>query len=120
MSGESNGRSTSTYLAETLGLSMFLKAECGEMDARSEDFGFCEDTNTTDTVNLHLHIWVTVRVAEVGQMRAPGGVLRITFDNDCILIKSVCERERGFRLLPGVQIVGLFSSKPVGQWSPDV
>jgi hypothetical protein len=109
-----------THLAESFGLSMLLKTECGEVHSRAEDLRLGQDTDTTDTVDLHLHIWVTVWVAQVGQMRAPGGILCITFHNDRVLVKSIGERKGGFGLLPGIQIVGLLSSKPVGKWSPDV
>jgi hypothetical protein len=109
-----------TYLAESFSLSVLLETECGEVHSRAEDLRLCQDTDTTDTVNLHLHVWVTVRVAQIRQMRAPRGVLCITFHNDRVLIKSIGERKGSFRLLPGVEIVGLLSTKPVREWSPDV
>lgn len=109
-----------TNLAESLGLSVLLETESWEVNARSEHLGFSKDTDTTNTVNLHLHIWVTIWIAKVGQMWAPCSILCISLDNDSVLVESVCKSEGGFRFLPRVQIVGLFASKPVGKWSPDV
>lgn len=109
-----------TYLAKTFSLSMLLETESREVDTRAEDLRLCQDTDSTNTINLHLHIWVTVGVAEVGQMRAPSGVLCVTFYNDCILVESVGEGEGSLRFLPGVQVVWLFAAKPVRKWSPDI
>ena len=82
------------YFSETLCLSMLLKTEGWEVNTRSEDLGLCEDRNAADTIDLHLHVWVTIWVSEVGQMWAPSGVLGVTLDNNGVLIKSVRERDR--------------------------
>lgn len=108
------------YLAKSFSLRMLLETESREMDTRAEDLRLCQNTDTTDTVNLHLHIWIAVRVAEVSQMRSPGSVLCIAFDNDSIFVKSISKRESGLRFLPGVQVVRLFSTEPVREWAPDV
>jgi hypothetical protein len=109
-----------TYLAETFSLSMLLETESREVNTRAEDLRLCQDTDTTNTIDLHLHIRVTVGVAEVGQMGSPGCIFRIALNNNSVFIERVSEREGGLRFLPGVQIVGLFSTKPVGKRAPDV
>ena len=109
-----------TYLAKTFSLSMLLEAESREVDTRAEDLRLCQDTDTTDTIDLHLHIRITVGVAEVGQMRSPGSIFCVALYDDSVFIERVSERERGLGFLPGVQIVGLFSTKPVGKRAPDV
>lgn len=114
------GTNVVAYLAESFCLSVLLKTECREVDTRAENLGFRKNANTTNTINFHLHVWVTVGVAEVGQMRAPSGVLCVTFYNDCILVESVGEGEGSLRFLPGVQVVWLFAAKPVRKWSPDI
>lgn len=109
-----------TYLAKTFSLSMLLEAESREVDTRAEDLRLCQDTDTTDTIDLHLHIRITVGVAEVGQMRSPGSIFCVALYDDSVFIERVSEREGGLGFLPGVQIVGLFSTKPVGKRAPDV
>ena len=68
---------------------MLLETESREVHATSEDLGLRQNTHTSDTVNFHLHVGVAVRVAEVGEMGAPSGVLCVALDNDSILIKSI-------------------------------
>ena len=99
-----------SYLAKPFGLGVLLETESSEVHATSEDLGLCQNAHTSNTVNLHLHIRVTVRVAEVGEMRAPSGVLCVTLDNNSILIESIRESKCSLRLLPAVQIVRLFAS----------
>jgi hypothetical protein len=65
---------------------MFLEAESREVHARAEHLRLGEDTNTSNTVNLHLHVWVTIRITQVGQMRTPGSILGVPFDNDGVLV----------------------------------
>jgi hypothetical protein len=89
-----------TYLAESFGLGVLLEAECGEMHSGAEDLCLCQNTDTTDTVNLHLHVGVTVRVAQVSQMWTPSGVFRVTLHNDRVFVKGVGKSEGRFRLLP--------------------
>src|SRR5690242_7502840 len=99
---------------------MLLETESREVDTRTEDLGLSQNTDTTNSVNLHLHIWITVGVAEVCQMRSPSSVLCVSFDNDSVFIEGVGERERGLGFLPGVQVIGLLSTEPVREWAPDV
>lgn len=99
-----------SYLAKSFSLSVLLETESREVHTTSEDLGLCQNAHTSNTVNFHLHVRVTVRVAEVGEMRAPSGVLCVAFDNDGILIKSIRESKCSLRLLPAVQIVRLFAS----------
>jgi hypothetical protein len=75
---------------------MFLKAESREVHARAEHLRLGEDTDTSNTINLHLHIRVTVRVAQVGQMRTPGSILGVALNNDGVLIKGICKGKSGF------------------------
>jgi hypothetical protein len=81
-----------TYFAESLGLSVLLETESGEVDTGAEDLGFGQDTDTTNTVDFHLHVWVTIGVAKVGQMRAPCRVLCVSLHNDRVLIKCIRKR----------------------------
>lgn len=53
------------YLSEPFSLCMFLKAERREMYTISEDLGFGKDTDSSDTVNLHLHVWVAIGITQV-------------------------------------------------------
>jgi hypothetical protein len=108
------------YLAESLRLGVFLKAESREMHAGAEDLCFCENTDTPDTVDFHLHVRVAVRVAQVCQVGSPSGILRIAFDNDSVLVKCVGQGKRRLGLLPGIEIIRLLSSEPVRQGSPDI
>jgi len=109
-----------TYLAKTFGLSVLLETEGREVNTRTEDLCLCQNTDTADTVDLHLHVWVTVRVAEVGQMRSPGSVFSVAFDNDSVFVEGISKRERGLGFLPGVQVVRLLSAEPVRKWAPNV
>ena len=78
-----------SYLAESFGLGVLLETESWEVHTTSEDLSLRQNAHTSDTVNFHLHVRVTVRVAEVGKMGAPSGVLCVALDNDSILIKSI-------------------------------
>jgi hypothetical protein len=77
-----------THLSEALGLGMLLKTKCWEMDTRAEDSCLGKDTDTANTVQLHLHVRIAVGVAEIGQMRPPRRVLRIAFHNHRIFVQS--------------------------------
>lgn len=59
------------------------------MDTATEYLGLGQDTDTADTVNLHLHIGVTVGITQIGKMRSPGGVFGVSFDNDGIFVQGV-------------------------------
>jgi len=109
-----------THLAKSLRFGVLLKTESREVNAGPEYFRFGQNTDTPYTVNFHLHVWITVWVAQVGQMRAPRGIFGISLHNHGILIESVCKGERSFGFLPGVQVVWLLTAKPVGEGSPDV
>jgi hypothetical protein len=54
------------YFSESLGLSVLLEAECREVHACAEDFGFGEDADAAYAVKFHLHVWVAVGITEVG------------------------------------------------------
>ena len=99
---------------------MLFKTESGEVYTLTENLGLGQDTDTSNTVDFHLHVWVAIGVAQVCQMGTPGSVLCITLHDDGILVQSVCQCECRLRFLPGVQIIRLFSAEPVGQRSPDV
>lgn len=75
-----------TYLAESLSFCMFLEAESWEVNAMSKNASFGQNTDTSDTIDLHFHIWITVRVPEVSQVWPPGGVLSITLDNHGVFV----------------------------------
>lgn len=92
---------------------MFLEAERREVDAVTKNLGLCENTHSTDTVDLHFHIGIAIGVAEIREMGTPGGILCISLHDNCIFVESICECEGSFGLGPGVEIVGLFSAEPV-------
>lgn len=99
---------------------MLLKGERREVASCAEHARLRKNRDTTNTVNFHFDIGITVGVAEVSQVGPPGGVLGITFHNDGIFIKSIGERKSGLRLLPRVEIIWLFAAEPVGKWTPDI
>lgn len=74
---------------------MLFKTEGGKVHTGTENSGLCENADSTHTINLHLHVWVTIWVAEIGQMGPPCCVLGIPFDNDCILVKCIRKSKRG-------------------------
>ena len=92
---------------------MLLKAESREVDAGAEDLGLGQDTDTTHAVDLHLHIGIAVRVAQVSKMRPPRRILGVSLDDDRVFIESVGKSQGGLGLLPRVEIVRLLSSEPV-------
>lgn len=108
------------YLAEALRLGVLLEAESWEVDTCAENLGPGKNADTTNTVNLHFHVWITVWVPKVGQVRSPCGVLGIALDNDSILVQRIGQREGGLGLLPRVQVVGLLSTQPVGEGTPNI
>lgn len=107
-------------LSETLRLCMLLEREGGEVNAGSEDLCFGENADTPDAIDVHFDVRITVRIAEVGKVGSPGRVFCIAFDNYGVLVKSIGESEGGFGFLPRIEIVRLFASEPVGQWSPHI
>ena len=82
-----------SHLSESLSLSMLLKAERREVDTVTEDSGLGKNADTTNTVDFHLHIRVTIGVAKVGQVRSPGCVFCITFHDHGILVESIGKRK---------------------------
>jgi hypothetical protein len=109
-----------TYLAKAFGLGMLFETESGEVGTLAEDLCLRKNTDTTDTINLHLHVWIAVRIAQIGQMRSPCSVLGISFNNNSVLVEGVGKRKGRLGFLPGVQVVWLFSTQPVGKRTPDV
>jgi hypothetical protein len=89
---------------------MLLKREGREVNAGSKDLRFRQNTNTSDTVNLHLHVRITIRVTKISQVRTPRGIFGITFDDNGVLVESLGECKGSLGLLPGVEIVGLFTT----------
>lgn len=68
---------------------MLLKGKGREMDSCSEDLCLGQDTDTADSVDLHLHVRVAKGVSQVSQMRSPGSVLGVTLDNDGVFIQCI-------------------------------
>ena len=61
-------------------LCMLLEAESWKVHACTEDASFRQDTDTSDAINLHLHVWVAVWVSEIGKMWSPGSILCVAFE----------------------------------------
>jgi hypothetical protein len=99
---------------------MLLETKSREMDAAAKYFGFRQNTDTSNSVNLHLHVWVTVGVSQIGKMGSPCGIFGIALYNDGIFVQCVGQRKSGFGFLPGVQVIGLFTTKPVGKRTPHI
>lgn len=83
------------YLSEALRLGVLLKTESRKVDAVAEDFSFGQNTDTTNTVDLHFHVGVAVRVAKISQMWAPCRILCVTLHNNRILVESVRKGQGG-------------------------
>ena len=77
------------YLAETLRFCVFLKTERGKVNTSPEDFRLGKNADASNTINLHFHVRVAVRIAKVGQMWSPCGIFRITLHDDGVFIKSI-------------------------------
>ena len=99
---------------------MFLEAKRREVHTSAEDLRFCQDTNSADTIKVHLHIWVAKRVTQICKMRAPCSILGIPFHNYSVLVKGVGKSESCLGLLPGIEIIGLLTAEPVWKGSPNV
>lgn len=113
-------RKRGPYLAETFRLCVLLEAKCREVNTVPENKSLGQNTDTTDTVDFHFHIWIAVRVAEVGKMRAPRGVLGVAFDNDRVFVQGVGQSQGCLGFLPRVQIVRLLATEPVREGSPNI
>lgn len=99
---------------------MLFEAESWEMNTSAEHTGLGQNANTTNAIQLHLHVRVAEGITEVGEMRSPCRILRITLNNNSILVECICQRESCLRLLPGVQIVRLLSTQPIRQRAPHI
>lgn len=88
------------YLAEAFRLGMLFEAEGGKVNARPEHPRLGQDTDPTDTVDLHLHVRIAIGISQIRKMWPPCGVLGVSFYNDCIFVQRICKRKRCFRLLP--------------------
>jgi hypothetical protein len=53
-------------------------------------------------------------------MGPPGGIFSITLNNDRILVKRVSKSKGSLGLLPGIKVIRLFPTQPVGKRSPNV
>lgn len=109
-----------TYLSKAFSLGMLFETESREVSTITENSRLGQNADATNTIDLHLHIRVAVRITQVCQMRPPCRVLGITLHNDSVFVKSVGKSKGGFRLLPRVKIIRLLSTKPVGKRSPDI
>lgn len=87
-----------SYLAKALGFGMLLEAKGWEMNASTEYPGLCQNTDTTNAIQFHFHVRVTVGVAEVGEMRPPCRVLGVPLHDDCVFIECIgqCQCSLGF------------------------
>lgn len=74
------------YLSKSFCLGMLLEAKGREMDTGSENLGLGQNTDTSNSINLHFHIWITVGVSKVGQMRTPSSILSIALDNNGVFV----------------------------------
>lgn len=70
---------------------MLFEAESREVDPGSEDFRLGKNTDPTDTVNLHLHVRIAIWVSQVGEMRPPRSILRVSLDDDGIFVQGICQ-----------------------------
>ena len=75
---------------------MPLKTESREVDAGSENVSFREYTDTSDAIEFHLNIRIPVRVPQIGQMRTPGCVFRVAFNDDSIFVQGLCQCQASF------------------------
>lgn len=74
------------HFPKALSFCMFLEAESREVDAGSEHTGLGQNADTSYSIDLHLHIWISVGVSQVSQVRSPCRILGVSFDNDSILV----------------------------------
>lgn len=88
------------HLSKTLGLCVFLEAEGREVDAGSEYTGLGQNADTSYSINLHLHIWISVGVSQVSQVGPPCRILGVSFNNDGVLVQGIRQGQSSLRLLP--------------------
>jgi hypothetical protein len=65
---------------------MLLEAESRKVDAGSEYTSLGQNADTSYSIDLHLHIWISVGVSQVGQMGPPRRILGVSFDDNGILV----------------------------------
>lgn len=99
---------------------MLFEAERREVDTRPEDLGLGQDADTTHSVDIHLHVGITVGIAQIRKMRSPSGIFGITLHYDGILVERVCQCKGSFGFLPRIQVVRLLSTKPIRKWPPNI
>lgn len=99
---------------------MPLKAKGREVDTCAEDLCLCQNANTANAIEVHLHVGVAKWIAQISKVRSPCGVLGVSFHDNRILIYCLCQSQSRFRLLPGIQIIRLFTTQPVGKGSPNI
>lgn len=92
---------------------MFFEAERWEVDAVTENLGLCQNTHSTNAIDLHFHVGIAIGVPEICKMGTPGSIFCVSLHDNCIFVESIRECEGGFGLGPGVKVVGLFSAQPV-------
>lgn len=78
-----------TDLSKTLSLRVLLETKCWKVDTRSEHACFGQNTDTSDAIDFHLHIWITVWVSKVGQVGPPCCIFSVSFNNHGIFVKCV-------------------------------
>lgn len=99
---------------------MLLEAESRKMNPGPKHFSPRQDTDAPDAVNLHFHIRIAVGITKISKMWSPSRIFRVALNYNGIFIQRVCQCKRCLRLLPRIQVVGLFAAKPVGQRPPDI
>ena len=53
-------------------------------------------------------------------MRSPCCIFCIALNDNGVFVESIGKGKGGLGFLPGVQIVGLFTSEPFGEGSPNI
>lgn len=99
---------------------MLFETEGWEMATRAKDLGLGKDTDAPDTINLHLHVRISIGVPKVGQMRPPSGVLGVALYDDGVFVQGIRQSQGSLGLLPRVQVVWLLSAEPVGKRAPHI
>lgn len=65
---------------------MLLKTEGREVDPSTKNARLRQDTDASDPIQLHLHVWVTVGIAQVREVWSPGRVLGVALYDYGILV----------------------------------
>lgn len=90
----------SCHLSEALGLCVLLEAESREVDTGSEDACLSQNADTSHAIDLHFHVWITIGVPQISQMRPPCRILSVALDNHSILIQGISQGQSCLRFLP--------------------